>query len=428
MSARIGAVDDTSVNAVTMNSPAIPASTPSSAVTNVIPAATSDPKVTTSTTAATATPMTSVAPISGTPALICPPGTTRRSPELSPLRPSYPSTLSWDSSSAGLSNWTLIRPVEPSGLIALLVNGSTAPITSGTFETLATVAPTAAFTVGSASVLPSGAFTTTVADAPLAAGPLHPAGGGCAARGGHSLLGGMGGALRFGAGDGEGVGGLAPGGERPDAQQDKEERPHSGYEPPALIGDPAEPVQQIGHRKCVRFGSVRRTGRGNRPPAKAPVVGRAIGSAASQQPPEGGVAEAAEFVVGALRRIPALAEETVHGELGHVVLEGIIGAGQVLGQLEAVGHQPGDLGHLLDHRDDILQDVDDAAVHDGEIDEALDREILRRGLRESARGREHLGHVGGSRFEDSGKYGRLATEVVEHGRLGAPGRGRDVLQ
>ena len=53
-----------------MNSPAIPASTPSSAVSNVIPAATSEPKVMIRTSAAIATPIASVEPISGAPPTI----------------------------------------------------------------------------------------------------------------------------------------------------------------------------------------------------------------------------------------------------------------------------------------------------------------------------------------------------------------------
>ncbi len=156
---------------MTRNSPAIPATTPISAVSRVIPAATSEPNVTTSTTAATATPMISVGPISGGAA---DDRAARHHPQAT-AEPAWSSRskaslVSVDSWSAGLLNCTLIRPVPPSGLIALLVNGSTTPASSGSCLAAATAASTAGFIVGLVRVCPAGAFTTTLAEAPLAAG------------------------------------------------------------------------------------------------------------------------------------------------------------------------------------------------------------------------------------------------------------------
>jgi hypothetical protein len=65
---------------------------------------------------------------------------------------------------------------------------------------------------------------------------------------------------------------------------------------------------------------------------------------------------------------------------------------------------------------------------DGEIDEALDRELLRLGAGQLGSGLDQLGDVGRGGLEDGREHGRLAAEVVQHRRLRAPGRGRDVLQ
>ena len=69
--------------------------------------------------------------------------------------------------------------------------------------------------------------------------------------------------------------------------------------------------------------------------------------------------------------VPALAEQTVDRELRQIVLERVVRAGHVLGQAHAVGDELPDLGHLLDHREDVLQHVDHAAVHDGAFQAAL---------------------------------------------------------